>query len=300
MAGLMIDDGSPPRGIRGAALAADRRAYVAQIMGLPFSLHCRGPFDAAAEAQAVDAVWEYLRWADAVFSPYRSDSDISRIGRGELTVHGAHPEVAEVLALAEEAKALTGGAFDVYYAGRLDPSGIVKGWAAARAAAAIDSLGVDWYLGAGGDIAVCTRGFGPPWRIGIEDPDDATRTLAVLPLADGAIATSGRSHRGDHIVDPAAGAAARGIAQATVYGPDLVWADIFATALVAAGTLQPDWPLPSGYECLLVTDGGDTAASGGMAELIAGGAASEVPAPRAALPRVIAAPRAAPATGRQP
>lgn len=278
-----MDDGLLLRGTRGAALAADRRAYVAQIMGLPFSLHCRGPFDDAAEAQAVHAVWEYLRRADAVFSPYRSDSDISRIGRGELTVDRAHLEVAEVLAMAEEAKVVTGGAFDVYYAGRLDPSGIVKGWAAARASSAINSLDVDWYLGAGGDIAVRTRGFGPPWRIGIEDPDDAARTLAVLPLADGAIATSGRSRRGDHIVDPPAGVAARGIAQATVCGPDLAWADIFATALIAAGTLEPDWLLPSGYECLLVTDDGDTAASDGMAELIAAGAASGVPAPRAAV-----------------
>ena len=266
-----VDRGSNRRaGTDGAPGAApSRRSYTEMIMGLPISIHLRGIVDRATEARAVQRVWDDLRTADHVFSTYRDDSDISRIARGEIGVDAADPAVREVLDLAEEARRRTAGAFDVCYAGRLDPSGIVKGWAAARAARHLDLPGVDWYLNAGGDIALHSDRGRPPWRVGIEDPADTNSVMAVVDVADCAIATSGGAHRGAHIVDPRTGAAAAGIVQATVVGPDLVWADVFATAFVAAGSAAPGWSLPPGYECLLVTDTGAVMGSAGMPALLA-------------------------------
>jgi thiamine biosynthesis lipoprotein len=195
-------------------------------------------------------VWDSLRRADRVFSTYRADSDITRIDRGELAVPDADPMVAPVLELAERARLATAGAFDVRYAGRLDPSGIVKGWAASRAAELIVLPGADWYLNAGGDVMLRSAS-GQPWRVGIEHPTEREALSAVLELADGAVATSGGAHRGRHIVDPATGSAATGVLQATVYGPDLVWADMFATAIVAGGPPRA-WTLPDGYRYLLI------------------------------------------------
>ena len=40
----------------------------------------------------------WLHQVDAIFSPYRADSDVSRLGRGELPLADCAPEVAEVLA----------------------------------------------------------------------------------------------------------------------------------------------------------------------------------------------------------
>ncbi|WP_199235857.1 hypothetical protein [Micromonospora sp. S4605] len=55
-----------------------RQAFVEQIMGLPVSVHVRGPgADSPAAADAVAGVFAELRAMDAVFSPYRPDSRLS-------------------------------------------------------------------------------------------------------------------------------------------------------------------------------------------------------------------------------
>jgi len=102
-----------------------------------------------------------------------------------------------------------------------------------------------------------------PWRIGIEHPADPTGLLTVLRVRNGGVATSGSVHRGPHIIDPTSGAAASGIRQATVIGPSLTWADIWATAIVAAGNRALDAGsalitrcLADGYDALLVSDDG--------------------------------------------
>ncbi len=248
------------------------------IMGLPFSIHLRddatgnaGRFDAA-----VDRLWDSLRSADRVFSTYRRNSDINRIGRGELAVADADPTVPEVLDLAAVAERITGGTFDIRAAGVLDPSGIVKAWAASRAADELTCLGVDHYLNAGGDVLLRSLSATRPWRIGIEHPENPQGLLAVVQAASGAVATSGRSHRGGHITDPATGRPAIGIAQATVVGPSLIWADVLATAVVAGGLDRLDrgqWP--PGYEVLLMTDDGEVLGTPGFGRLLA----PDVPAP---------------------
>lgn len=263
---------SGPRDVPTAIADAARqtRAYVEMIMGLPFSIHIRGHRDPAAEHAAVRAVWAELRDADEIFSTFRPDSAISRIRRGVLTLPAAPAVVREVLHLADEARRRTAGLFDVHYAGVLDPAGIVKGWAAARAAAHLVLPGADWYLNAGGDVLLRSAATGEPWRVGIENPWDTGSLLTVVVMADGAVATSGRAHRGAHIVNPISRRAEAGIVQATVCGPDLIWADVFATALVASGAPPRGWSLPRGYDCLLVTESGEVLGSTGMTGWIAG------------------------------
>jgi FAD:protein FMN transferase len=73
-----------------------------------------------------DAV-AWLHRVDAVFSPYRADSQISRLGRGELTVGQCDQEVAEVLDLCRAAARTSGGRFSSTPGGRLDPSGMGLG-----------------------------------------------------------------------------------------------------------------------------------------------------------------------------
>ncbi len=279
---------------RSPSLSGGSAVRTAMIMGLPFSVHLRsrsrplhrgtaesGAVDVLAVDSAVEAVWDSLRWADRVFSTYRPDSDVSRIRRGELSVRDADPAVAQVLDFAEIARRLTGGAFDVRHCRRdgrssLDPSGIVKGWSASRAAAPLGSLDMDYYLNAGGDVLLRSADANHRWRIGIEHPGDPQGLLAVVELATGAVATSGRTHRGKHIWNPATGRPAAGIAQATVVGPSLVWADILATAVIAGGLERLDieqWP--PGYDVMLVTDDGAVLASEGFAERFA----DDVPSP---------------------
>jgi FAD:protein FMN transferase len=220
---------------------------VEHVMGMPISLALRGRHtgDAAADA-AWAAVLASLRAADRVFSTYRADSVVSAIRRGELAVADAPDEVHEVLDVGARAERATDGAFSVWRPGPdgrrvLDPSGVVKGWALQRAAAALGALeGTDSCVSAGGDL-LCRSVSGEPWRVGIEDPHDPARVLAVAAVRDGAVATSGSAHRGAHLVDARTGAPPPTVAQVTVTAPSLTWADVDATAAYALGERAAEW-----------------------------------------------------------
>src|SRR4051794_4028912 len=98
---------------------------VEHIMGMPIGIEA-----AVDPAPAFD----WLRDVDAVFSTYREDSEISRLDRGDLGLAECRPEVDEVLTRCVALERETRGYFSVRPEGRLDPSGLVKGWAVDRAA----------------------------------------------------------------------------------------------------------------------------------------------------------------------
>jgi thiamine biosynthesis lipoprotein len=243
-----------------------RRAWVQHIMGLPVSIHLRGQ-DTASDAveDAVAAVFAELRRVDEVLSPYRDDSDLSCWERDELTLNDADPMLAEVIPICDQARDRTGGWFDPRGLPdprdghpRYDPSGLVKGWAAERAARHLAHLpGYGWSLNAGGDVLVHAPDDQPPWRVGIEHPTDPTRVMRVIEVRAGAVATSGSTHRGRHIIDPRTHRPATTSRAVTVTGRTLLWADVYATAAAARGTAGLAWLNNlDGYEALMVTTSG--------------------------------------------
>jgi thiamine biosynthesis lipoprotein len=120
---------------------------------------------------------------------------------------------------------------------------VVKGWAVDRAARVFDDLAeTDFCLSAGGDM-VCrvVDPASPAWRIGVEDPKTWDRLLAVVPVRNAAVATSGLNRRGAHIVDARTGAVPTGPASVTVVAESLTWADIDATAAFARGEEALAW-----------------------------------------------------------
>lgn len=227
-----------------------RRVVVEHVMGLPVSIHLRGDqqvVDGETTRAAVRRLITTLHQVDAVLSPYRPDSDVRRIARGELAAADAHPWTRHVLDRCESWRWRTGGAFDAAYGGHdpgggelpLDPTGLVKGWAVDVAApvlryATVDD-GTDWYVGAGGDVLLAAHA-GRTWRVGLQDPHDPGRVLTTVELRDGAIATSGSSARGRHVLDPRTRRPATAVVQASVEAATLEEADVLATAAVAAGT----------------------------------------------------------------
>ena len=141
--------------------------------------------DESSLAQAVGEVEEFFYQVDRDFSTYKSDSQVSRIRRGELTIEDASEYVQQVWALCEYSCELTLGAFDPWKAdGGFDPSGLVKGWAAEVGAQMLVEAGVEKVLiNASGDIVL--RGGKPeggPWNIGIASPDDVEKFVKVLML----------------------------------------------------------------------------------------------------------------------
>jgi FAD:protein FMN transferase len=139
--------------------------------------------------------------------------------------------------LAEATRRAMGGYFDILYDGVCDPSGIVKGWAIDRAAALLRARGLaNFYIDAGGDIAVAGLHDGAPWRVGIRNPFNRQQIVKALAVTDCGVATSGTAIRGQHIYNPLdPGAAIHDIVSLTVIGPNICDADRFATGAFAMG-----------------------------------------------------------------
>lgn len=235
-------------------------------MGMPISLLARGPAAHSPEAAtAVAAVQAELTGVDQRFSTYQPTSEVSRLGRGELTLADCSAEVRDVADRCTHAATLTGGLFQaVRPDGRWDPSGLVKGWAVERALRLLTGVdGVDWCLNAGGDVTVwCPSGA--PFTVGIQDPHDPQRIAAAVPCLTGGVATSGLAARGEHLYDPRSGHPAVASASLTVVGPSLERADVLATAAFVAGDEALAFVTAiDGYEALRITADGTVTTTGG-------------------------------------
>lgn len=234
------------------------RLRVEQIMGTAIGIDIR---DATVPEGVIDDAFASLRGADARFSTYKPESEVSRLGRGELSLDECSLELRRVMALAEQLREETHGHFDVHghrADGGLDPSGVVKGWAVEEAAWILDAAGARNYaINAGGDVLV--RGEpepGVPWRIGIRHPLHADAVARVLEVRNGAVATSGAYERGEHITNPLTGASPQDWLSITVVGPSLTLADAYATAAFAMGSDGLAWVAAHpGYRAYGITPG---------------------------------------------
>jgi thiamine biosynthesis lipoprotein len=232
-------------------MIAARRSEVRHIMGMPIGIELAGADDVDAEV-----AFAWLREVDATFSTYRDDSEISRLDRGELTLAECRPEVDEVLTRCLALERATGGFFSVRAAGRLDPSGFVKGWAVEGAARRLAAAGAESFcINAGGDVVARGRPApGRSWRVGIRHPLELDMIAAVVAVEDLAVATSGEYERGVHILDPHTGRPPSGLLSVTIVGPDLATADAYATAAFAMGEGGPAWTAAlAGYDAMCVT-----------------------------------------------
>jgi thiamine biosynthesis lipoprotein len=197
---------------------------------------------------AVDKVEEFFHKVDKDFSPYKSDSEVSRIRRGELEVAEASEDVKKVWHLCEHSRELTLGAFDSWKVdGGFDPSGLVKGWAADVAARMLYGAGVESVLiNAAGDLVlrggqISEDGEVKPWNVGISSPEDVNLIVKTFDVVNGSVATSGDYEKGGHIIDPHTGLIAIGARSASVVGPDGALCDALATALMVDGRDAQRW-----------------------------------------------------------
>jgi thiamine biosynthesis lipoprotein len=234
-------------------------------MGIPMSLDIR---DAGDHRRIAERAFSVLRDADRRFSTYRQDSEVSAANRGELAATEFSADLREVVRIGDEAAAASDGAFRIRLPdGRLDLDGVVKGWAAARAAELLSAAGLQHFcLNAGGDVVVSGSPHGTaPWNVGIRSPRDPAAMLAVLAVTDASVATSGAYERGPHIVDGRTGSPAAGLVSATVVADDLTTADVLATAVFASGEPGVEWAIAHGASGVLgLAEDGRVLAAGGL------------------------------------
>ncbi len=205
------------------------------IMGMPITIAVADSVDQAV----IDATFDLFVAVDEKFSTYRAESEISRFNKGELREEELSTDVHHVFALARQTEKESHGYFNMQKPdGRLDPSGIVKGWAIARAVAHLHEAGLkNFFIDAGGDVQSSgVSGDGTPWRVGIRSPFHLGEIIKVLEPAGAGVATSGSTIRGAHIWNPhAPQEKLDDVLSITVIGPNILEADRFATAAFAMG-----------------------------------------------------------------
>ena len=134
---------------------------------------------------------------------------------------------------------------DVWIEDAVDLGGIGKGLAVRWASEVLAPRLRDYLIEAGGDCYLAGRApDGEPWRVGVEDPWDATSPVAVLALSDRAVATSSIRLRhwraGErpvhHLIDPRTGASGGdGLVAVTVVGADTADAEVASKVLFLCG-----------------------------------------------------------------
>ena len=225
---------------------------------------------------ALGAVMEEMHRIDRAMSPFKPESELSRINREAAKAPvPISKEMFELVARSVEFSKLSEGAFDITFASvgglfdyrngikptaekiaatlpgidyrhirldrrqrtiqfardgvRIDLGGIAKGYAVDNCVALLKARGVKEALViAGGDSRVLGDKRGRPWMIGIRDPRRKDTMVAMIPLVDAAISTSGdyeRYFEADgvryhHILDPRTGISPTGVRSVTIVGPD--------------------------------------------------------------------------------
>ena len=202
------------------------------IMGMPITVEIIGKSDPAD----IGRIFDYFTQVDEQFSPYKKTSELAKLNDG-LKKEDWSVDMAEVMELCSQTKDETNGFFNIEFDGRIDTSGLVKGWAIQKAAVKLAAMGYqNFYVEAGGDIQ--TAGFDQGrnyWKVGIRNPFNIDEIVKTVKLSGNAIATSGAYIRGEHIYNPVTKTISQSVSSLSVISESIYDADRFATAAYAMG-----------------------------------------------------------------
>lgn len=222
------------------------KTYQITAMTMPFTLKFVMP-----QAQPLPTslplvkqqVATFLNQIDRDFSPFQVDSLVSKFQRRELLADELTPQFQEIYGIAVKAQTVTNGAFNPFYDNKYDPTGLVKGWAIQRAFEQFiqplitNNTVTGAALNGAGDIQMAvnaTTDF--RWHVAIENPNNTHQVVWQYEIANGAMATSGFSQHANHI--QTAHNISTDLSQVTIVAPELIEADVLATAAIAMGAEQ--------------------------------------------------------------
>lgn len=127
---------------------------------------------------------------------------------------------------------------------RIDLGGFAKGHAVDNSIAALKARGIRHaVVAAGGDSHVMGERNGRPWTIAVRDPRRENEVVAVLPLEDTSISTSGDYERyferdgvrHHHLIDPGTGRSARAVQSVTILAADGLTSEALSKCVFVLG-----------------------------------------------------------------
>lgn len=202
-------------------------------MGMPVIIEI---VDKGATTLDFEEVFSFFDYVDQKFSTYKSDSEITKINNGVVLPHNYSDDMKFVLSESEKTKIETDGYFDISHNGKLDPSGLVKGWAIYNAAKILSQKGyTNYFVEISGDIEISGYSYEKSkWKVGIRNPFQHDQIIKVLYLTNCGVATSGTYEQGQHVYNPKdPDKPLDEIVSITVIGPNIFDADRYATAAFA-------------------------------------------------------------------
>lgn len=278
--------------------------------------------DATAARAAMGAVMDEMHRIDASMSPYKPDSELSRINRDAAQMPVAiSKEMFDLITRSIDFSKLSGGAFDITFSSvgylydyrehvkpteqqiaqalpginyrhlqldpkgrtihyarsgvRIDLGGIAKGYAVDNCIAILKVRGIrNAIVTAGGDSRLLGDRRGRPWNVGIRDPRRRGEVIAMLPLTDVAISTSGDYERyfeedgvrHHHIINPRTGKSATGVRSVTVIGPDGITTEGLTKSVFVKGPKEGMRLIESikGVDAIIIDDAGRMQYSPGL------------------------------------
>lgn len=126
----------------------------------------------------------------------------------------------------------------------IDLGGFAKGHAVDNATRLLRQRGIAHAnVSAGGDSRVIGDRRGRPWMIGVRDPRQADKIVAMLPLVDTSISTSGDYERFfeeggvryHHLIDPASGRSPDALRSVTILAADGLTSEAFSKMVFVLG-----------------------------------------------------------------
>ena len=215
-----------------------------------------------------EKAFAYFEYIDEKFSPFKKNSELSQMNRGEIDEKKLSADMQEVLRLSAETKKLTNGFFDINDRdGKINTSGLVKGWAIYNATKIIREQGIKkFYVEAGGDI----QAEGKSWKIGIKNPFDQNQIVKAVNIKNKGIATSGTYIRGQHVYNPfEKEKEILDVVSLTVIAPNIYEADRFATAAFVMGKGGIDFiEKLDGFEGYMIDCGGVATMTSGFEKYV--------------------------------
>ena len=129
----------------------------------------------------------------------------------------------------------------------IDLGGFAKGHAVERAADILRRRGIAHaYVSAGGDSRVLGDRRGRPWSVAVRHPRQPGQAVAVLPLQDVAVSTSGNYERyferggvrHHHLLDPATGHSPDHVHSVTILAPDGLTSEALSKTVFVLGAAR--------------------------------------------------------------
>ncbi|MEK8032199.1 FAD:protein FMN transferase [Ideonella sp. DXS29W] len=189
---------------------------------------------------------EFSRWSDGAF-------DITYASAGQLYDYraGVAPDDAALapaceaigwqqLLLDDRQRTLQFGKPGM----RIDLGGFAKGHAVDRCIAILKARGIEHAMvSAGGDSHVLGDRRGRPWMIAVRDPRRASEVVALLPLQDTAVSTSGDYERffekagvrHHHLIDPRTGRSPSAVRSVTILAQDGLTSEALSKTVFVLG-----------------------------------------------------------------